>query len=192
MTADPSLPPFRTLSSTRLSARGEHLVDEIRFRRRPLRRFARPLAAAVVVTAVAAAPALAFSTTLGELVGLQSSSRPVLHVTLTGEITHKSPSRPGTLATIFFTVGERGKQPGTGIAPRSVVYVLLSTKAGRGQQLQLLAAHGTDGRYSVTTPVPPGGIGPVAVGVAEIVPGGSPSYPSSWIPVAVRETVPGK
>jgi hypothetical protein len=123
------------------------------------------LVAAVVVVAVVVAPALAFSRAVRELVGL-SSSPPVIQrwvqATLTGTIVQNPNPRPGTLVTITWTIGEPGKTRDPGFGGSGLFMRLLSKT---GASAKITPAHGTDGRYSATTRVPPGGIRNIQLGI---------------------------
>lgn len=128
------------------------------------RRWGSMLVAAVVV-AVAVAPALALSRTVRELVGL-SSSPPVIQrwvqATLTGTIIQNPNPRPGTLITITWTIGESGKPRDPGFGGSGLFMRLLSKT---GAPTKSTPAHGTHGRYSATTRVPPGGIRNIQLGI---------------------------
>ena len=117
------------------------------------------VAAAIVVAAVAAAPALAFSTTVRELVGLQTSSPrgPVFVATVTGVVLH-GPNRAGTLVTVTFTVGEPGKPPGTGV-PQGSTFLVLVTHTS-----QMAPAQGEHGHYQARTRLGPGGFTGIQIG----------------------------
>lgn len=128
------------------------------------RRWGSVLVAAVAVVAVAVAPALAFSRTVRELVGL-SSSPPVIRwvgATLTGTIIQHPNPRPGTLITITWTIGEPGKPRDPGFDGAGLFMRLLSKT---GAPPKTTPAHGTHGRYSATTRVPPGGIRNIQLGI---------------------------
>jgi hypothetical protein len=123
------------------------------------------LAAAVLIAAVVVAPALAFSTTVRQLVGL-SSSPPVIQrwvqATLTGTIIQNPNPRPGTMITITWTIGEPGKLRDPGFGGTGLFMRLLSKT---GAPTRRTPAHGARGRYSATTRVPPGGIRNIQLGV---------------------------
>ncbi len=129
-------------------------------RRRTIRRpLIAPLAAALAVVVVVAAPALAFSPKVRELVGLQTKSArgPVFVATVTGVSFH-GPNRPGTLVTVTFTVGEQGKPPGTGV-PQGSSFLVLVTRTS-----QLAPAYGKFGHYRATTRLGPGGLSGIQIG----------------------------
>jgi hypothetical protein len=116
--------------------------------------------AAVLAAAVATAPALAFSTTVRELVGLPTkSSSPHFVARVTHVVVHGPHPRPGVLVTITFTVGEQGKPPGTGIPPNSTFLVLVAGLPGH-----MATAHGENGRYSATIRLARGKIGDIQIG----------------------------
>jgi len=185
VTNDQSPPPFRELSSERLRVREQHLLHETRLQPHRLPHRRRSLvAAAVVVAAVVATPALGFSTTVRELVGLKgSSSPPTLYATLTGRITHKPAPRPGSLVMVTFTAGELHRPPGTGVPRGSVFYVSLLTKPGVQGWWQPIAADGKNGRYSATSRVPPGGVRGIAIGVGQTFRGIRPPFPTFGVPI---------
>jgi hypothetical protein len=193
VTSPDPLPPFRELTSERLRVREEHLLDRIRIEPRPHRRFPQLfpgrkrslLAAAIVVSAVAAAPALAFSTTVRELVGLkETSSPPFLVATITGVTVHKPHSPALATVTVTFTVGEHGKSPGTGVPPGSDFELFLYGKTSSpGSSRLFISTNGTNGHYSATTLLPPGGIGSIQVGGwVSNAPGGAADG-EFWLPV---------
>jgi hypothetical protein len=166
MTSEHSLPPVRELTSERLRVREAHLLDEIRIEPRPQRALPRLfprrtrslIATAIVLAAIAAAPALAFSTTVRDLVGLKiGSPGPVFVARVTGVVIH-GPNRPGTLVTIMFAVGEQGKPPGTGIPQGSTFLVFVPRKT------QLAPAYGKHGHYQATTRLGRGGLTGIQIG----------------------------
>jgi hypothetical protein len=193
VTDDHSPPPFRELSPERLRVREEHLLDQIRIQPGPHRHLPRLLprrgrllvAAAILVAAVVAAPALAFSTTVREFVGLQKPSPPpFLVATITAVKVHRP--RPPALATvtITFTVGENGRRPGSGVPFGSAFSVLLSSKTAPQLNAPLIAAKGSNGYYSVTTLLPTGGIGSIQIGGFGNFPTGTPAVDGEfWLPV---------
>jgi hypothetical protein len=193
VTADQSPPPFRELSPERVRVREDHLLDEIGIERRPQRHLPRLLpgrkrllvAAAVLVAAVVAAPALAFSTTVREFVGLQKSAPPpFLVATITGVKVHRP--RPPALATvtITFTVGENGRRPGVGVPFGSAFSVLLASKTAPQLNAPLIAANGSNGYYSVTTLLPAGGVGSIQIGGFGNFPTGTAAVDGEfWLPV---------
>ena len=129
-------------------------------RRRTIRQpLVAPLAAALAILVVVAAPALAFSPRVRELVGLQTQSArgPVFIARVTGVSRH-GPNRPGTLVTVTFTVGEQGKPPGTGV-PQGSTFLVLVTRTS-----QLAPAYGKLGHYRATTRLGPGGLTGIQIG----------------------------
>ena len=194
MTSDPSLPPFRELTSERLRVREAHLLDEIRIQPRPYRQFPQLLsrrrrllvAAAIVVAAVVAVPALAFSTTVRELVGLKTaSSPPFLVATVTSVVVHKPHPPALATVTVTFTVGEHGKPPGTSVPFGSAFELFLvgKTPPTRNNSPVFIRTNGSHGRYSATTLLPPGGIGSIQIGGwVSNAPGGAADG-EFWLPV---------
>jgi hypothetical protein len=139
------------------------------------------VAAAVLTVAVAAAaPALAFSTTVREFVGLKTaSSQPLFVATVTDVVVHGSRPRPGILVTITFTVGQRGKPPGTGIPRKSTFLVLVD-----GGSPNLTAAHGMNGRYTATVRLAKRRIG--GIQIAGLMPKGPKVLNGGfWIPTTI-------
>ena len=130
------------------------------------RRWGSLLVAAVVVVAVAVAPALAFSRTVREFVGLSSSPAPLIQrwvqATLTGTITRNPNPRPGTMITITWTIGEPGKTLDPGFGGEGLFLRLVSKS---GAPTERIPAHGARGRYSATTRVPLGGIRNIQLGI---------------------------
>jgi hypothetical protein len=163
-----------------------------RVRRAEPARAASLLAAAVAGAAIAAVPALAFSTQARELLGLkrpgyavgvspQARPGPALEARVTGTVVHHY--RGANMITIAFTVGEPGKQPGSGIPDRSVFMISLVPK--RRTPTDLIRAHGDKGRYVATTVVPDGGIAAVEIG-GWLNRLGVPTAASGfWVPVVV-------
>jgi len=148
----------------------------------------RSLVAAIVLAAVVATPALAFSTTVRELVGL-SSSPPALQATVTGMVIHKKPRFGLAKVTVTFTVGEPGKPPGSGITFGSHFQILLFNRAGRRSSFWRASADGKHGRYSETTLVPTGGIGAIQIGGYLNYPTGGSTAKNAidfWIPVTTK------
>lgn len=173
MSSERPLPPVRDLPTERLLIREQHLLNEIR-RQTDTSRWLIPalpwrarslVAAAVLVPVVVVAPALAFSTTVRQFVGL-SSSPPVVQrwvqATLTGTIIDNPNPRPGTTVTIAWTIGEPGKPRDAGFGGTGLFMRLLSKS---GAPTERTRAHGTRGRYSATTRVPPGGIRDIQLGI---------------------------
>jgi hypothetical protein len=138
------------------------------------------VAAAVLAAAVATAPALAFSTSLRGLVGLSTNgtSQPRFVARVTGVALHARRPRPGALVTVTFTVGERGKPPGTGIPPRSTFFVLLG-----GNPTHMVAARGRDGRYRATIRLAQSTIGGIEIGGFMPTKGPKVLNGGFWIPV---------
>ncbi len=160
--------------------------------RRPVRSL---LAAAFVGAAVAAAPALAFSAGVQQLVGLRrpappsastSWTRPRLVAKVTG-MSFQKLSRYGLpRVTVTFTVGEAGKAPGTGITFGSYFLVDVASATGAPFLPVLARAYGAHGHYEVTTPVPPGGIGSIKIaGFINHPTGPSAANGTFWIPVVI-------
>jgi hypothetical protein len=192
VTSDHSLPPLRKLSSERLRVREAHLLDEIRIDR-PQRAFSRLVprrtrslvATALVLAAVAAAPALAFSTTVRELVGLKSptlpSTGPALEAKLTSVIVHHR--RVGAVISVKFSIGEPGKRPGTGIPHGSLFQILLIPKHGAPTRLD--GAQGENGRYSATARVPASGIANIQIGGWLNRKGIPTAATGFWLPITI-------
>ena len=129
-----------------------------------LRRPVLALVASVAAFVLLAAPALAFSPKLRELVGLSGSRTPPYHLIvarLASVTIHPAPRFAPPLATVTFTVGEVGKSPGTGIPDGSVIDVSFVGKESDGP---LVKATGKHGRYRVTLRTPEGGIRNILVG----------------------------
>jgi hypothetical protein len=150
-------------------------------RRRVSRRARVLLAAAVLAAVVAVVPALAFSTTARELVGLTAkSASPHFVARVTDVIVHGARPRPGTLITVTFTVGEQSKPPGTGIPPHSSFLVFVGGLPGH-----LAAAHGRSGGYSATIRLARSEIGAIQIG--GFMPGTGPKVLNGgfWIPTIV-------
>lgn len=160
------LPPRRSLPGEQLTARTQHLLDETRTNRgarsRPRARLS--VAAALLVAAIAAAPALAFSTAVRQLVGIEAKSTPAPHLQATVTGVSVRNQRVGATATVTFTVGELGKHPGVGVPAGSVFLVLFIPRRGRSTSTHLIQATGANGRYSVTGWVPRGGLRGVWIG----------------------------
>ena len=184
MSVDHSLPPFRQMSSETLRVREEHLLGEIRIlprARRPVRRRWLVAAVAVVVAALSAGPALAFSTTVRDLVGLtRISPPPFLVATVTSVVVHKH--QPVPMVTVNFTVGEHGKPIGTGVPLGNACYVFVYGKPLLDNFWQAEAS-GTGGRYTATAVLPRGGVRSVQIGCdVEYAPGGMANG-VLWLPV---------
>jgi hypothetical protein len=171
--------PKRTEGTVVAVSRRRHLPRLLSRRGRLL------VAAAVLVAAVVAAPALAFSTTVREFVGLtKPSPPPFLVATITGVKVRRP--RPPALATVTvtFTVGENGRRPGAGVPFGSAFSVLLASKTDPQLNASLIAAKGSDGYYSVTTLLPAGGIGSIQIGGFGNFPTGPPAVDGEfWLPV---------
>lgn len=100
----------------------------------------------------------------------------LVHTTL-----HKAPPYGLAHATVVFTVGERGKPPGTGIPKGSVISVYAQ---GRVPMTRTIQAYGTNGRYTATVVVPPGGLRGIQVGgFLNVRKGSSEANGDYWIPV---------
>jgi hypothetical protein len=179
--------------------REKHLLDVIRIKPRPhrhvplllSRRRRLLVAATVLVATIVAAPALAFSTTVRDLVGLtKPSPSPFLEATITGVKVHRPHPPALATVTVTFTVGEHGKRPGTGVPFGSAFSVLLVGKSVRHDNPPfLIAANGRDGRYSVTTLLPPGGVGSIQIGGFGNFPTGTPAVDGEfWLPVNAFST----
>jgi hypothetical protein len=138
------------------------------------------VAAAVLAAVVAAAPALAFSTTVRELVGLTTKTSPHFVARVTDVVVHGPRPRPGVLVTITFTVGEQGKPPGTGIPQGSTFLVLVDGLPGH-----LAAASGKNGRYTATLRLARGEIGSIQIG--GFMPSKGPKVLNGgfWIPTVI-------
>jgi hypothetical protein len=120
-----------------------------------------------------------------EFIGLtKPSSPPFLVATITGVTVHKR-NPPGlATVTIRFTVGEKGRATGSGVPLGSAFSVLLNSKSAPHSNSPLIAATGGHGRYSVTTLLPPGGIGSIQVGGFGNFPTGTPAVDGEfWLPV---------
>jgi hypothetical protein len=158
-------------------------------RRHQMTRRTRSLVTAIVLAAVVATPALAFSTTVRELVGLNGSSPPALQATVTGTVIHKKPRFGLAKVTVTFTIGEPGKPPGSGITFGSHFQILLLNRAGRPSSFRLGAADGKHGRYSATTILPTGGIEGIKIGGFLNYPTGGSTAKNAvdfWIPVTTK------
>lgn len=150
----------------RANARCSRSVAWLRRQRdlgRPVRRSPRSLlAAAVVVAAVAAGPALAFSTPLRQFFGLEYPPVGPFTATVTSVTSVTTYRYALPKVKITFTIGTRGKPAGSGIPKGTAVLVYVSGKSGLGWN-QTVVARGGDGRYSATTLAPPGGVAAVYV-----------------------------
>ena len=139
---------------------------------------------AVFTVVVLAAPALAVSPRLRELVGL--SAAPARSHVLVARVTRVEIETPAPryappLATVSFTVGEAGKAPGTGVPDYSVMFVSF---LGKREQGPLIKATGAHGRYRATLRTPVGGITDILVGGFLNTTRGSPAANGDfWIPV---------
>jgi hypothetical protein len=173
-------PPFRELGAERLLVREDHLLHAVgiqprRYRGRLL------VAAAVVVAAVIAAPALAFSTTVRELVGLSHRvSPPFLVATVTSVVVHKH--QPVPMVTISVTVGEHGKSIGAGVPLGSDFQVFVWGKLLR-DNFWHAEANGARGRYSATLVQPRGGVRMIQIGGYEPNDFGYAAGGQFWLPV---------
>jgi hypothetical protein len=166
-----------------------------RARRRPAGRSIRSLlAAAIAGAAVAAAPALAFSTTVQHLIGLNKPThpaplawtRPKLVAKVAGLTFPKQEPFGLPMVTVRFTIGEVGKPPGTGITFGSYFLVHLASRTGAPSGPWFVRAHGSRGHYVATVPLPRGGVGSIEIGGWINVPKGpSAANGAFWIPVVI-------
>jgi hypothetical protein len=139
------------------------------------------IAAALVAAAVVAAPALALSPSLRAVVGLRTTaSQPQFVARVTDVFVHGSRPLPGTLVTVTFTVGERGKPPGTGIPQGSTFFVLASGSPGH-----LATAHGKNGLYRATIRLAQPRIGMIQVGGFMPQKGPQVLNGGIWIPTTI-------
>ncbi len=152
------------------------------------------LVAAVAGAVVAATPALALSTTVRQFVGLSKSTsratlgwtRPHLVARVTGVSFPKRERFGLPMATVRFTIGEPGKQPGTGVTFGSYFLVHLASKSGAPSAPYFVRARASHGHYVVTAPLPRGGIGSIEIGGwINVRTGPSAANGTFWIPVAV-------
>ena len=133
-----------------------------RIDRRAPRRPHSLLAAAVVLAAVMAAPALAFSTPIRQFFGLGYPPVGPFKATITGISSPRTYRYALPKVTVMFTIGKPGEPPGSGIPKGTSVFVYVSGKTGDAWS-QTVAARGGNGRYSATTLAPPGGIAAVYI-----------------------------
>jgi hypothetical protein len=144
------------------------------------------LIAAVFAVVVLAAPAVAVSPWMRELVGF-GSPRNARQESIVARVTNVVIHRPAPrfappLATITLTVSQEGEAPGAGIPSGSVVIV--SFLGNDGSQGPLVPASGTDGRYRVTLRTPASGIGDILVGGFLNSTKGTPAANGTfWVPV---------
>lgn len=151
--------------------------------------------AALVGAAMAAAPALAFSTSVQELIGLKkpapppstSWNHPRLLAKVTGMSYHRLSRYGLPLVTVKFTIGEVGKPPGTGVTFGSYFLVDVESKTGKPFLPVLgVRAYGSRGHYEATFPTPPGGIGGIKIaGFINHPTGPSEANGTLWIPVII-------
>lgn len=120
------------------------------------------LAAAVVVAAVVAAPALAFSTPVRQFFGLGYPPVGPFKATITGVSSARTYRYALPKITVRFTIGKRGEPAGSGIPIGTSVLVYVSGRTGDAWS-QTVVARGGNGRYSATTLAPPGGIAAVYI-----------------------------
>lgn len=166
-----------------------------RAQRRSTRRSTRSmLAAAFTGAAVAATPALAFSTTVQHLIGLNKPrqpappgwTRPHLVAKVTGLSFPRKKPFGLPMVTVRFTIGEPHKPPGTGITFGSYFLVHLTSRTGASSAPFLVHAHGSHGRYAATLPIPHGGVGSIQIaGWVNVPRGPSAANGTFWIPVVV-------
>jgi hypothetical protein len=158
------------------------------------RSFRSLLAAAVVGAALVATPALAFSTTVRQLIGLSKPThvaplgwtRPQLVAKVTGLSFPKQKPFGLPMVTVSFTVGEARKPPGTGVTFGSYFLVHVASRTGTSSSPYFAPAHGSHGHYVATLPLPHGGIGSVEVaGWINVRKGPSAANGTFWIPVVV-------
>jgi hypothetical protein len=164
-------------------------------RRNPPGRSLRSLvAAALVGAAVATAPALAFSTTVRQLIRLYEPTHPAplgwTRPRLVAKVTGLSfpIKKPFGLpmVTVRFTIGEVGRPPGTGITFGSSFLVHVASRTGAPSWPYFVRAHGSHGHYVATVPLPRGGVGGVEVaGWINVRKGPSAANGTFWIPVVV-------
>jgi len=151
-----------------------------------LRRPVLALVAAVLAVVVLAAPALAISPWMRELIGL-NNPRNARHEFIVATVTNFTIHRPAPrfappLATVTFTVGQEGEAPGAGIPDGSVVFVSFLSKDG--DEGPLIKAYGTDGRYRVTLRTPDSGVSQIMIGGFLNSTKGTPAANGTfWIPV---------
>lgn len=158
------------------------------------RSFRSLLVAALVGAALAATPALAFSTTVRQLIGLSKPTpaapfgwtRPRLVAKVTGLSFPKQKPFGLPMVTVSFTVGEARKSPGTGITFGSYFLVHVTSRTGAPSNPYFAPAHGSHGHYAATLPLSHGGIGSVEVaGWINVRKGPSAANGTFWIPVVV-------
>ena len=128
-----------------------------------LRRWRSLLAVAAVLALVTAAPAIAFSSTIRQLIGLTGTAppRPVLQATITDvRVQHRLTI---DFVTVHFVVGEPGKRPGSGVPKLSAFFVAVVPKRGEAPN-RLSHASGANGRYVATAYVLHGGIQAIEIG----------------------------
>lgn len=159
--------------------------------RRPIRSL---LAAAVAGAAVAATPALAFSTTVQHLIGLNNRAhrapprwtRPHLVAKVTGLSFPKQEPFGFPMVRVRFTIGEAGTRPGTGVTFGSYFLVHVGSRTGAPSAPWLVRAHGSHGHYVATLPIPRGGIGSIEIGGwINVRKGPSAANGTFWIPVVI-------
>ncbi|HZS61758.1 MAG TPA: hypothetical protein VFA43_20965 [Gemmatimonadaceae bacterium] len=153
------------------------------------------LVAALIGAAIAAAPALAFNSSVQQFVGLKNPpapfraatwTRPRLVARLTGLYFNKKEPFGLPRVTVSFTVGEAGKPPGTGVTFGSYFLVVLKSRTGASTGPLLVRAYGPRGHYRATLPVPGGGIGGIEVaGWINVRQGPSEADGTFWIPVVI-------
>ena len=120
------------------------------------------LAAAVVLAAVVAAPALAFSAPVRQFLGLEYPPVGPFRATITGVSSVRTYRYALPKIMVRFTIGKAGGPPGSGIRKGTSVLVYVSGKTGNAWD-RTVVARGGNGRYSATTLAPPGRIAAVYI-----------------------------
>jgi hypothetical protein len=166
-----------------------------RARRTPAGRPIRPLlAAAFAGAAIAATPALAFSTSVQHLIGLNKPkhpaplgwTRPKLIAKVTGLSFPKQKPFGLPMVTVRFTIGEAGKQPGTGITFGSYFLMHIVSRTGTPSRWVFVRASVPRGHYVAKAPIPHGGIGSIEIGGFINVPKGtSAANGTFFVPIVV-------
>lgn len=164
--SDHLLPPLYQLPSDRLAARKQHLLDELTSTRRSDRMSPRRpllvLAVSTVVVAAIAAPTLAFSQSMRQLLGL---SPPVAQNWVEATLTSSVPlsASPGTRVRLAWTLNapdQHGRNQ-----PFDATFIFARVLGAPGAATQTVRAHGSHGRYTATLTVPRGGIHSIQIGI---------------------------